>query len=120
MQIESIETYPIRIPLKPEFRMISALGRHECSDYVVVRLLCSGGAEGVGEATVMPRWSGETVWGAVAVIRDFLAPARACPVTDGGSGSRTRCAGTETGLSARACVSRRGKYAFLRVVRHGQ
>ena len=75
MQIEAVDVYPVRIPLKPEFFMITALGRHERSDYVLVRIRCSGGIEGVGEATVMPRWSGETVWGSVAAIRDVLAPA---------------------------------------------
>ena len=38
MQITRIEAIPIRIPLKPERRMISALGKHECrtSSLVVV------------------------------------------------------------------------------------
>ena len=33
------------------------------------------GLEGVGEATVTPRWSGETVWGARAIIEHVFAPA---------------------------------------------
>ena len=33
MQITRIEAIPVRIPLKPERRMISALGQHGVSDY---------------------------------------------------------------------------------------
>lgn len=55
--------------------MISALGRHEVSDFLLVRVATDGGLEGVGEATVTPRWSGETVWGAQALIDSVLAPA---------------------------------------------
>ena len=74
MKITHVETYPVRIPLKPERRMVSALGRHEVSQYLLVRLGTDAGVEGVGEATVMPRWSGETVWGAKAVVERVLAP----------------------------------------------
>ena len=74
MRITHIETYPVRIPLKLERRMISALGQHTVSEYVLVRVGTDVGVEGVGEATVMPRWSGETVWGAKALIDHVLAP----------------------------------------------
>lgn len=74
MKIASIEAIPVRIPLKPERRMISALGRHEVSQFVVVRLVTDSGIVGAGEATVTPRWSGETVWGAQAVIEKLFAP----------------------------------------------
>ncbi|MEX0712212.1 MAG: hypothetical protein WD278_07665, partial [Pirellulales bacterium] len=75
MLITSIETYPVRIPLKPERRMITALGQHIISEYLLVRVLTDDGLEGVGEATVSPRWSGETAWGAQALIERLLAPA---------------------------------------------
>ncbi|MDE2508834.1 MAG: muconate cycloisomerase [Planctomycetota bacterium] len=68
MKIQTIEAVPVRIPLKPERRMISALGRHEVSEFVLVRVRTDDGVAGVGEATVTPRWSGETVWGARAII----------------------------------------------------
>lgn len=74
MKIKKVTTFPVRIPLKPERRMISALGRHEVSQYVLVRVETDAGVDGVGEATVMPRWSGETVWGAQALIDHVLAP----------------------------------------------
>jgi hypothetical protein len=46
MRITHIETYKVRVPLRPERRMISALGRHEVSDYVLVRLIADSGLEG--------------------------------------------------------------------------
>ena len=73
MRITMIEAIPVRIPLKPERRMISALGRHEVSDFLVVRVETDAGIEGVGEAKVTPRWCGETVRGAQAIIEDVFA-----------------------------------------------
>lgn len=74
MRIARLDVIPVRIPLKAERRMISALGRHDVSDFVLVRLTTDDGLEGVGEATVTPRWSGETVWGARAIIEHVFRP----------------------------------------------
>ena len=74
MKIKSIRTVPVRIPLKPEYRMVSSLGRHEVSEYLLVRIETDAGIDGAGEATVMPRWSGETVWSAQALIDRVFAP----------------------------------------------
>jgi L-Ala-D/L-Glu epimerase len=74
MNITHIETYPVEVPVKPQRRMISALGQHTVSRYLLVRVLTDSGLEGVGEATVIPRWSGETVWGAQALVERVLAP----------------------------------------------
>ena len=75
MKIARIETYPVEIPVKPERRMISSLGQHTVSRYLLVRVVTDAGIEGAGEATVIPRWSGETVWGARALVERVLAPA---------------------------------------------
>jgi len=75
MKITRVETFRVKIPLKPERRMISALGRHDESHYVIVRLSTDLGIEGVGEATCTPVWSGETPWGVEAVINHVLGPA---------------------------------------------
>lgn len=74
MKITQIVTRQVEIPLKPERRMISALGQHIVSRYVLVRVETDAGIDGAGEATVMPRWSGETAWGAQAVIDHVFAP----------------------------------------------
>lgn len=75
MKIQSLETFCVRIPLRPERRMISALGRHDASEFLLVRLTTDCGLIGVGEATVTPRWSGETAFTAAAIIDRLLAPA---------------------------------------------
>ncbi len=83
MKITAIETHAVRIPIKPEYLMITALGRHDVSEYVIVRVRTDTGIEGVGEATVSPRWSGETIWSAAALIEHVLAPAVVgCDPTD--------------------------------------
>jgi L-alanine-DL-glutamate epimerase-like enolase superfamily enzyme len=74
MKITRIETFPVRIPLKPERQMVSALGHYDVSEYVLLRVSTDAGIEGAGEATVLPRWSGETVWGAQALIDRVLSP----------------------------------------------
>lgn len=75
MKITAIETYAVRIPLKPKYRMISALGSHDESNYVLIRVLTDEGIEGVGEATATPNWSGETRWSVQSIIEHCLAPA---------------------------------------------
>lgn len=75
MKITHVESIPVRIPLKPERRMISALGRHDVSDFLLVRVVADNGIEGWGEATVTPRWSGETCRGAQAMVDTVLGPA---------------------------------------------
>jgi muconate cycloisomerase len=74
MKISHIECHPVRIPLKPARHMITALGKHTESTYLLVRVGTDAGIDGVGEATVMPNWSGETVWGAQALIENFFRP----------------------------------------------
>ncbi len=74
MKITHVETHAVRIPLKPIRQMITSLGQHLVSDYLLVRVGTDGGIEGVGEATVMPRWSGETIWSAKALVDNILAP----------------------------------------------
>jgi muconate cycloisomerase len=74
MRIAAIETHPVLVKLRPECRMISALGRHEESRYVIVRLRTDSGHEGAGEATATVRWSGETVWSVQTLIDRVLAP----------------------------------------------
>ncbi|MDX2039394.1 MAG: enolase C-terminal domain-like protein [Isosphaeraceae bacterium] len=74
MRIESVEAIPVRIPLLPERRMVSAIGRQDVSEFALVRIRTEDGLEGVGEATVTPRWSGETVWGAAAIVDRLFAP----------------------------------------------
>jgi muconate cycloisomerase len=83
MKISHLEAYPVRIALKPERRMITSLGIHSVSEYVLVRLGTDDGIEGAGEATVSALWSGETVWSCQAVVERIFAPVLiGCEVSD--------------------------------------
>lgn len=74
MKIRAIHTYPITLPVRPEFVIVSSAGRHAVSRYVLVELCTDEGLSGWGEATVMPIWSGETQGGALTAIHEILAP----------------------------------------------
>mgnify|MGYP002621882759 FL=1 len=74
MKITHVESYPVEIAIKPERWMITALGQHRVSRYVLVRVLTDNGIEGAGEATVSARWSGETAWTARAMIDRVFGP----------------------------------------------
>jgi L-alanine-DL-glutamate epimerase-like enolase superfamily enzyme len=75
MKITRIEPIPVLVPLAPGLTTKTAHGEHIDSPYVMVRVHTDEGLTGVGEATLAPRWSGETSPGCVAVLRDVLEPA---------------------------------------------
>lgn len=75
MKITRIETIPVRVPIRPEFRIQSALGVHCESPFVMLRVETSEGVTGLGEVSCTPIWSGEDATTAVHVIESFLAPA---------------------------------------------
>jgi muconate cycloisomerase len=77
MKITRIRTYRCRMQVRPEFMITSSLGTHRESDYVLVRVDTDAGIEGVGEATVMPRWSGETAASAQTIVGSYFAGALA-------------------------------------------
>jgi muconate cycloisomerase len=74
MKITHVETHAVRIPLVPAKHMITALGKHTESPYLLMRLGTDAGVDGIGEATATPNWSGETVWGTQAIIDRVFAP----------------------------------------------
>ena len=75
MKITQIEAIPVNVPLKPELRTKTSHGEHVTSPYVIVRVHTDDGLVGLGEATVAPRWTGETSIGCVAAINGLIAPA---------------------------------------------
>ncbi|MCI0684832.1 MAG: mandelate racemase/muconate lactonizing protein [Gemmataceae bacterium] len=74
MPIAAIEALPIHGAIKPEFAIISSLGRHIVGQYVLVRIRDQEGRVGLGEASVTSVWSGETQAGAIALIRQEFEP----------------------------------------------
>ncbi len=75
MKITRIETIPVEVPLKQGMTTKTAHGEHIVSPYVILRVHTDEGLTGLGEATVAPRWSGETSASCTAAIRDLVDPA---------------------------------------------
>lgn len=74
MLITRVESIPVRVPLRPGWSTKTAHGIHATSDYVVIRIHTDSGLVGLGEATVAPRWTGETSRTCIAVINELLGP----------------------------------------------
>src|SRR5262245_4006141 len=75
MRITRVETIPVRVPIKAGMTMVTAHGAHVDSHYVLVKVHTDDGIVGLGEATVGPRWNGETGSGCESVLREYLTPA---------------------------------------------
>jgi muconate cycloisomerase len=74
VKITRLETFRARIGVRPEMAIKGSRGAHRVSPFLIVRLETDEGIVGVGEATTMPRWSGETSATAEAVIDEILRP----------------------------------------------
>ncbi len=75
MKITSIETIPVRVPLKPQFAIKSGRGgAHTTSPFLIVKLHTDEGLIGLGEASCTPRWSGEDQFSAQHFIKTYFEP----------------------------------------------
>lgn len=74
MKITSLETIRVNVPVKSHMTAKTSHGEHATSPYLIVRLHTDEGLVGLGEGTISPGWSGETVPGAAAIIEDLVAP----------------------------------------------
>lgn len=77
MRINSIEVFPVRLPMKAVLTLPRGPSRTiaEGKRIVVVKLTDADGDVGWGEAGPSRRWSAETVESCTASIREYLAPA---------------------------------------------
>jgi muconate cycloisomerase len=76
VKITSVETIPVRVPLKPELAIKSGRGgSHVTSPFLLVKLHTDEGLVGLGEASCTPRWSGEDQVSAAHFIDTYFAPA---------------------------------------------
>ena len=75
MKIVAIETYPVRVPIRPELVIRGSLGLHDQSPFVMLKVLTDEGIYGLGEVSCTAVWSGEDAVTAVYVINSFLGPA---------------------------------------------
>src|SRR5947209_19090142 len=74
MSIRAVHAEPISGKVNEDLVIISSLGEHVAGQYVLVRVTDGAGRVGLGEASVTAVWSGETQAGAIALVRDVLAP----------------------------------------------
>ena len=74
VRITSLEAIPVNVVVRPDLAIVSAAGEHRISRYALVEIHTDEGLSGIGEANVVPVWSGEGQAGCVATIRDILAP----------------------------------------------
>src|SRR2546421_56991 len=73
MPVTAVHAEPIHGRVRPDFAIISSLGKHLVGQYVLVRIHDDAGRVGLGEASVTSVWSGETQAGAIALVRDVFA-----------------------------------------------
>ena len=74
MIITGIETKIITATINPDIMIISSLGSHRLSRYVLISIHTDEGITGIGEATVMPGWSGEVPEGTCVLIERYFLP----------------------------------------------
>jgi muconate cycloisomerase len=75
MRIRSVETIPLRVPIKPELAIKSGRGgAHAVSPFLMVKVHTDDGIVGLGEASCTPRWSGEDQVSAAHFIQAYFAP----------------------------------------------
>src|SRR5262245_38802638 len=74
MPITVVAAEPILGQVRREVAIVSSLGENVVGNYVLVRVADELGHVGLGEASVTSVWSGETQAGAIAVVREVLAP----------------------------------------------
>ena len=75
MKITRVETIPVKVPIRPQFRIRGSLGLHTESPFLLLRLHTDDDLIGFGEVSCTPVWSGEDQVTAAHIIADFLAPA---------------------------------------------
>src|SRR5438270_1474685 len=76
MKITSVETIPVRVPIKSELAIRSGRGGvHDTSPFLLVKVHTDSGLVGLGEASCTPRWSGEDQVSAAHFVDTYFAPA---------------------------------------------
>lgn len=73
LTIDRIEAFPVLYPTVMRFKFFEG-PQGEGRPVVLIKITASDGTVGWGESVPVPRWSYETLEGATAAIRDYLAP----------------------------------------------
>lgn len=72
--LDRLEVFPVRYPMLMRFKFFEAPVGGAGRPAVILKLTADDGTVGWGESVPIPRWSGETLEGAVACLRNYLAP----------------------------------------------
>jgi muconate cycloisomerase len=76
VKITSVETIPVRVPIRPELTITSGRGgSHDTSPFLLVKLHTDADLVGLGEVSCTPRWSGEDQVSAAHFINTYFGPA---------------------------------------------
>jgi L-alanine-DL-glutamate epimerase-like enolase superfamily enzyme len=74
LTIERIDIYPVRYPMVMRFKFFEAPVGLPGRPAVIIKVTASDGTVGWGESVPIPRWSGETLEGAVSTLKNYLIP----------------------------------------------
>ncbi|OZM73139.1 mandelate racemase [Amycolatopsis antarctica] len=73
-QVAAVHTLAVSLPARPDLVVHGAKGPHDRSDFLLVRITTTDGAEGFGEVSATPLWSGEDAVSARHFVSRVLAP----------------------------------------------
>jgi L-alanine-DL-glutamate epimerase-like enolase superfamily enzyme len=74
LTIDRIDLFPVRYPMVMRFKFFEAPVGGMGRPAVILKITASDGTVGWGESVPIPRWSGETLEGAVACLKNYLIP----------------------------------------------
>ncbi len=74
MKIERIDIFPVRYPTVMRFKFFEGPTSEAGRPAVLIRITADDGTVGWGESVPVPRWSYETLEGAVAALEGYLIP----------------------------------------------
>lgn len=78
LTISKIEVFPIRYPMVMRFKFFEGpsgtTGGAGGRPAIVIKITASDGTVGWGESVPIPRWSGETLEGGLACLKNYLVP----------------------------------------------
>lgn len=72
--IERIDLYPVRYPTVMRFKFFEGPTSSGGRPAILIKITASNGAAGWGESVPIPRWSYETLEGAMATLERYLKP----------------------------------------------
>jgi L-alanine-DL-glutamate epimerase-like enolase superfamily enzyme len=72
--IDRIEFFPVRYPMVMRFKFFETPVGQPGRPAILIKITASDGTTGWGESVPIPRWSGETLEGSVACLKNYLIP----------------------------------------------